>query len=49
MDIEANKNEIEEIKEHMKVMENIVGRNMISMDEKVKEEVDHQLKSELEI
>ena len=45
--MEANKNEIEEIKEKMKDvttnlenMENIVGRNMIS--------IKHQLKSELE-
>ena len=38
IDIEANKNETEEIKEQMKVMENIVGRKMVSMDEKGKEE-----------
>ena len=36
-EMEANKNEIEEIKEQIKGMENIVGRNMASME--------HQLKS----
>ena len=41
MDIETIKNETEEIKEHLKVMENIVGGNTNSMDEKVKEEVQH--------
>ena len=53
--VEANQNEITGIKEQMKniqtnlkVVENLVGENVVLMDQKVKEEVQHQLKSELE-
>ena len=54
MEVEANKNEITGIKEQMKdiqtnlkVVENFVGENVVLMDEKVKEEVEHQPRSEL--
>ena len=55
MEVEPNINEITGIKEQMKdietnlkVMQNLVGENVVLMDQKVKEEVEHQLKSEFE-
>ncbi|XP_063920956.1 uncharacterized protein LOC135135765 [Zophobas morio] len=53
MEVEANQNEITGIKEQMKdiqtnlkVVENFVGENVVLMDEKVKEEIEHQLKTD---
>ena len=55
VEVEANKNEITGIKEQMKdietnlkVMQNFVGENVVLIDQKVREEVEHQLKSEFE-
>ncbi|KAJ3658601.1 hypothetical protein Zmor_010331 [Zophobas morio] len=47
MDVEAKKNEIEEIKKPMKVRKTIVGRNMVRMEEKVKE-IEKSMKERVE-
>ena len=54
-EVEANKSEITEIKEQMmttetnlKVMQDIVGENVVLMNRKITQEDEHQVKSEFE-